>query len=221
MAGTIHRYAQWTFPAVNAFFLKEAAGLEQVPRKGPFILASNHISIPDEWIMANIIYRHSKEPVRYLARDDYWWGPWWTRRLERAFGTLLIDWRNPSSVLEQAGSVLEQGGVVGIYPEGTRNTDSMALALGKTGAARLALATGAPVIPVGYFGPPIARIRDVFREFVIKRNTVSFAFGPGVNLSAYIGKPITRDLLYAATDDIMAAIGALCGKKPRLHDYES
>lgn len=206
---------------VNGLFLKEARGLRHVPRKGPFILASNHVSIPDEWVMANVVYAHSREQVRYLARDDYWWGPWWTRWLEGMLGTLLVDWRNPSQVLKQAEVVIRGGGVVGVYPEGTRNTDGRALALGKTGVARLALATRVPVIPVGYTGPAIATVWDVVREFALKRNTATLAFGPAVNLDAYRGKPITRELLYRATDCIMAAIGRLSGKRPRLHEDAS
>jgi len=221
MEKTIYPYAAWTFPVTNAFFLKSAHGLDSVPARGPLILASNHISVPDEWVLAALVYRKIRKPVWYIARDDYWWGTWWTGPIKNALATLLIDWRNPSAVLRDAEAVLRQGGVVGIYPEGTRNTDARALALGKTGAARLALATGAPVMPVGYIGPSIATVWDIIREFAFKRNAATLSFGREVDLSQYRGKPITRDLLYRATDDIMSAIGDLCGKRSRLHEYAS
>ncbi|MBI2051126.1 MAG: 1-acyl-sn-glycerol-3-phosphate acyltransferase [Parcubacteria group bacterium] len=182
-------------------------------------LRTGWITFPLEWVLAALVYRKIRKPVWYVARDDYWWGTWWTKPIKNALATLLVDWRNPSAVLKEAERVLEQGGVVGMYPEGTRNTDARALALGKTGVARLALASSAPVIPVGYAGPSIATVWDVIREFAFKRNAATLSFGRAVDLSACYGKQVTRELLYRATDDIMAAIGALCGKRPRLHEY--
>lgn len=183
------------------------------------ILACNHISVPDEWVMAALVYRKIRKPVWYIARDDYWWGPRWTHLLKDAFATLLVDWRNPSAVLEEAEAVLGEGGIVGVYPEGTRNTDPRALALGKTGVARLALVTGAPVLPVGYFGPPIATVWDIVKNFVFKCNTASLTFGRPLDLSRHYHEPMTRQLLYRVTDEVMIAIGKLCNKRPRLHEY--
>jgi 1-acyl-sn-glycerol-3-phosphate acyltransferase len=217
MAWPLHRYVSWLFPIFNALFLKEAVGVSNVPLKGPFILASNHISIPDEWVMVQVIYKHTKQPIWFIARDDYWWAPWWTKFLKNAFATLLIDWKNPSQVLEQAKDSISKNNIIGIYPEGTRNLDPKVLAIGKTGTARLALATGVPVIPVGYFGPPIATVWDVVRNFVLKRNTVSLHFGQAIDLSEFKDKPVDRKLLHNATDKIMVEIGKLSNKKPRLH----
>ncbi|MEK7189062.1 MAG: lysophospholipid acyltransferase family protein, partial [Patescibacteria group bacterium] len=153
MEKTIYPYVAWAFPIANALFLKSAQGVEHIPTQGPVILASNHISVPDEGVMAGVVYGKIRKPVWYIARDDYWWGRWWTVPLKNALATLLVDWRSPAEVLKEAEAILKEGGVVGMYPEGTRNTDGRALCLGKTGVARLALATGAPVVPVGYTGP--------------------------------------------------------------------
>jgi 1-acyl-sn-glycerol-3-phosphate acyltransferase len=217
MPGTLHPYVSWTFPVANAFFLKEAFGVENIPEAGPFILASNHISIPDEWVMNNVVYPISREPIWFIARDDIWWGKWWVEVIKNSFALLIVDWRKPSAVLDEAEKILYNGGVVGVYPEGTRNLDPEALALGKTGIARLALATGAPIIPVGYFGPPIATAWDVVKNFVLARNTVTLHFGKALHFSEQKDKPITRELLYEITDNIMIEIGKLCNKRPRLH----
>ncbi|MBI2637171.1 MAG: 1-acyl-sn-glycerol-3-phosphate acyltransferase [Parcubacteria group bacterium] len=199
-------------------FLRKAEGLGNIPAQGPFIFASNHVSIPDQWLLGTLSYLQNRVPVWFVARDDYWWGPWWTKPLRNWFATLLIDWRAPAKVLKQAAAALARNEAVALYPEGTRNADPRSLALGKTGVARLALATGAPVIPVGYQGPHITSAADAIREFLFKRNTAAIAFGKPINLAGYRSTPVTRELLYEVTDRIMVEIGKLCAKRPRLHE---
>ncbi|MAG29071.1 hypothetical protein CL632_02915 [bacterium] len=206
----------WIF---NGFFLGKVLGKENVPSKGAFILAANHVSIPDSWLLINILLKKHEREVWFISRDDIWWGTWFTSKVVSPLlgSLLLVDWRNPKQVLDQAKEILKRGWVVGIHPEGTRNTDPKALCLGKTGAARLALETGLPVVPAGYFGPSISTLWDVFYEFALKRNRAKIVFGKTMDFSEYKNKEITRDLLYEVTDKIMIEIGNLSNKKPRLH----
>jgi 1-acyl-sn-glycerol-3-phosphate acyltransferase len=202
---------------VNKFFLKEAQGLEHVPGSGPFILAANHISVPDSWVLGLALIKRYNREVRFISHDDIWWGKWFTSKVSPTLGLLLVDWRSPSNVLKEAKKVLENNWVVGIHPEGVRNQDTFALCLGKTGVARLALETGVLVVPAGYFGPPIATLWDVVREFVFKRNRSKIIFGKPMDFSGYKERPITKELLYRVTDMVMIEIGKLANKKPRLH----
>jgi len=151
------------------------------------------------------------------GRDDFWLGEKWSNFIGPRLAGIIVDWRNPSKALKKAHEVLSSGGIVGIFPEGTRNPDQQALCLGKTGVARLALSTKAPVVPVGYFGPKIATTFDVIKNFIFKRNLARIEFGKPLDFSEYYGKTIDRKLLYKVTDKIMIEIGALCDKRPRLH----
>ena len=206
---------RFTYPVL----LRKAEGLGNIPAHGPFILAGNHVSIPDQWLLGSLSYLHNRVEVWFVARDDYWWGTWWTKPMRHKLATLLVDWRAPAKVLRQAAAALARNEAVAVYPEGTRNADLRSLALGKTGVARLALATGAPVIPVGYQGPHITSMWDMIREFLFKRNTAVISFGKPITLAGYQGAPVTRKLLYEVTDRIMVEIGKLCNKRPRLHEY--
>ncbi|OJI06673.1 hypothetical protein BK004_02515 [bacterium CG10_46_32] len=218
MPRTLYSLLRPLFSITRTLFLRSVEGIENIPKQGPFILAGNHVSIPDQWLMAMLSYTHNGVPVWFVARDDYWWGPWWTKPLRNKLATLLIDWRTPSNILREAEEVLRQNQAIAIYPEGTRNSDSRALALGKTGIARLALTTGVPIIPVGYEGPMITNVWEVFHEFVFKRNTATLRFGKPLTIEAR-QEPVTREDLYKITDRIMIEIGNVSGKRARLHDF--
>lgn len=201
---------------VNRLFLKKLSGLGQVPKSGPYIIASNHVSVPDQWLIANQIVGRDRRLVSYLARDDFWFTRRWSRLMARLFSALPIDWRAPAAVLDEALELLHHGGIIGIFIEGTRNFDHQSLVLGKTGAVRLALAAQCPIVPVGYAGPGIATIAAGLKH-LLKRNLAAIRFGAPLDLAAYYNQPITRELLYELTDKVMIEIGKLCDKRPRLH----
>lgn len=214
----LYRFTKLCTPIVNAAFLKRAHGIENVPKAGPLIIAANHVSFPDVWLIWNTIIRARNEPPWFIGRNDFWINTRWTKVIASRGGALFIDWRNPAAVLEQAMSILKRGGVVGVFPEGTRNMDPGALVLGKTGAARLALATAAPVVPIGYIGPKVTTTWEGFKHFVFKRNTAVINVGSPLRFASTPG-PVaaTRKLLHKTTDSIMIEIGKLCGKRARLH----
>ncbi len=199
-------------------FIERFEGAEHMPPKGPFVLASNHVSFPDAWLYGNHFSIHRKDQLWFLSRDDVWWGRWWSQRIIPRIGGIIIDWRNPAAILEYAYTeVLKKGWVVGVFPEASRNPDPHTLCLGKTGAVRLALQYNVPLIPAGYFGPNIKTLWDTIREYIFKRNRGRIIIGKEIDLSKYRNKPITKELLHQATDDLMIAIGKLCDKRPRLH----
>jgi len=150
---------------IDAIFLGDVQGISNLPNP-PFIIACNHISIPDGWLISGVMVGRFKMPAWFIVRDDFWWGRAWSNFVADRLGGLIIDWRKPREIIKKALNILSFGGIVGIFPEGTRNPNSKSLALGKTGVARIALGSGCPVIPVAYFGPSIATTMDGIKNFI-------------------------------------------------------
>lgn len=124
-------------------------GVENVPRTGPAILAANHISFIDSLLIPLAVPRR----VTYLAKAEYW-ESWKTRWFFDVVGQIPVQRRDSEkaqAALEAAMRVLGVGGLLGIYPEGTRSPDGR-LYRGKTGVARMAATCGCPVVPVGLRG---------------------------------------------------------------------
>lgn len=213
----IQSLARFALPISNALLLDHITGAEHLPVGTPYIFACNHVGFPDAWLLGNTFLQYDPRPAWILARNDFWIGTRWTRFIGPKIGALFIDWRNPAESLDQAQTLVEQGHIVGFFPEGARNYTSGILLKGKTGMIRLALATGAPIVPIGYSGPSISTMRDYVREFVIRGKRGSITVGKPMDFSWYQNKPITRELLYTLTDEVMVEIARLSGRRPILH----
>jgi 1-acyl-sn-glycerol-3-phosphate acyltransferase len=200
-------------------------GTEHIPRSGPLVLASNHLSFVDSMVIPMVVPRR----VAFLAKSDYFTGTgvkgtlcrWWFN----GFGMIPVDRddsRSAQASLDLALGVLERGEAFGIYPEGTRSRDGR-LYRGRTGVAWLALQAGAPVVPVALRGTE--QLQPVgFR--LPRRAEVVVSFGPALDFSErFDGVPAGR-ARREATDEIMAAIHALSGQElaggynehPQTHD---
>jgi 1-acyl-sn-glycerol-3-phosphate acyltransferase len=169
---------------------------------GPAILAPNHRSFMDSLFLALAVDR----PVTFLAKAEYFDN----RRIAwmfRSTGQIPLRRGSPSGArqaLHAAGNVLWSGGVVGIYPEGTRSRDGL-LHRGRLGPARLAVASGAPIVPVGLIGTeqvqtPQQRIPRLGKQIVVR-------FGQPRWAQESSGRGL-REL----TDQVMADIASLCGQ---------
>jgi 1-acyl-sn-glycerol-3-phosphate acyltransferase len=151
-------------PTVRAIYRPQITGLANVPRTGPVIIAGNHVSFADE-IFTPLAARRQ---VLYLAKAEYFESPGLKGRAMAAFfgGLGLVPVRRDvmhaaAAAIDLCVDVLRSGNAFGIYPEGTRSPDGR-LHRFRTGVARIALRTGAPVVPVGLVGtervqPPGAR----------------------------------------------------------------
>jgi 1-acyl-sn-glycerol-3-phosphate acyltransferase len=192
-------------PLIRLLWRIDVRGLEHLPDVGPAILCPNHISVIDSFFVPAMLPRR----ITYVGKAEYL-DDWKTRRLFPALGMIPIDRSGgdaAEAALDLAAEVLERGELFGIYPEGTRSRDGL-LHKGRTGAARLALRTGAPIIPVGIRGtdrimPPGARVPRPFRP-------ASVAFGQPIEPDRYatLGSD-ERVALRRVTDDLMSAIRAL------------
>ena len=196
-------------PAVHAIFRPRAEGTENVPATGAAILASNHLSAAD-WIFMPLSL---KRRVTFLAKAEYFTGPGAKGFLQRAFfsgaGQVPID-RSSASAAENAIQtgirILREGKLLGIYPEGTRSPDGR-LFRGKIGVARMALETGAPVVPVAM----VYRRRRL--RFGLRITTAEVRFGKPLDFSRYEGLSGDRFVERSITDEIMYEIMELSGQE--------
>jgi 1-acyl-sn-glycerol-3-phosphate acyltransferase len=186
-------YRRSLTPVVRALYRLEVRGLEHVPADGPLVVVGNHESILDPFIVAAAISR----PIRYLAKSELWSVPglpWWLASVE----AIPVE-RGKSDIAAIASAIaaLEEGEVVGLFPEGGVMREGPWL----RGAARMALATGAPILPV--------RLLETRRAL----GSRSFGFP---RLAALIGEPIavpcttpTPERARELTDQVQATVEAL------------
>jgi 1-acyl-sn-glycerol-3-phosphate acyltransferase len=199
-------------PILRIFFRPWAEGVESVPKTGPAILASNHVSFSDSFFMPLIVPRR----ITFLAKSDYFTGRgikgWLTRQFFSGVGQVPVDrsgGRASEAALHTALRVLGEGKLLGIYPEGTRSPDGR-LYRGKTGVARMALEAGVPVIPVAMIGtyeiqPPGKLIPKIRRAGV--------RFGKPLDFSRYAGMSTDRFVLRSITDEIIYELMQLSGQE--------
>jgi 1-acyl-sn-glycerol-3-phosphate acyltransferase len=186
-------------------------GRDRIPRTGPVIVASNHLSFIDSIVIPLAVPRQ----VVFLAKAEYWEGrspAAWPRRLFfAAFGAVPVQreqQRDAQASLDLARQVLERGDAFGIYPEGTRSRDGR-LYRGRTGVGWLALAAGAPVVPVGLVGTD--DVQPVGANVPRVRH-VTVRFGEPVDPAAYADLPPGR-ARRELTDEVMNRIAALSGQE--------
>lgn len=181
---------------------------------GGVIVAANHLSWVDPVTFGHYVLDAGGRPPRFLAKAELF-KILIVGRVIRGAGQIPVyrGTKDASLSLRDAVAALKAGGCVVIYPEGTctRDPDYWPMA-GKTGVARLALATGAPVIPVAQWGPQEILPYRAKRLHLLPRKTVHVLAGPPVDLSAYLGGPATPDVLRAVTDTIMRQVADLLGE---------
>lgn len=194
-------------PVARVAFRPEIHGGEHVPRTGPVILAVNHLSFVDSFLIPLVTPRR----VSFLAKQEYFRRPGITRAFLTGIDAIPVPrggYRAAQESLEAALRVLENGGAFGIHPEGSRSRDGR-LYRGRTGVAWLAIASGAPVVPVALLGteriqPVGARMPRPGKLVVRFGEPMRFAPPPDGRQG-----PARR----AATDEIMATIARLSGQK--------
>jgi 1-acyl-sn-glycerol-3-phosphate acyltransferase len=201
-------------PTIRALMKFEWQGQEHFapPGRG-MIVAANHLSYADVLALALFCDQAGRYPT-FLAKSSLF--------EIKALGPILVKlgqlpvYRGQADaalVLRDAEQGVRDGACVVFYPEGTVTRDpAMWPMQSKTGVARLALATGAPVIPVGHWGAQDILPYGTVKAHVIPRKTVQMIAGPPVDLSEFAGKPLDNPTLRAATDKIMADVAALVGR---------
>ena len=199
-------------PVVRVLFRPDVSGGHHVPASGPVIIASNHLTFVDSIFLPLAVSR----PMAFPAKIEYFRGRGLKGLVARAFftgtGQIPMDRGGGRAAVASLGlgeAVLRNGGIFGIYPEGTRSPDGR-LHKGKTGVARLALATGAPVIPVALLN--LDEIQPPGRRWPRIRR-VRIRFGEPLDFSRYAGMTRDRHVVRAVTDEIMYEIMRLSGRE--------
>ncbi|NUO99089.1 MAG: 1-acyl-sn-glycerol-3-phosphate acyltransferase [Nonomuraea sp.] len=182
---------------------------ERIPRTGGLIIATNHLSWTDPVLLSHFLFNNGRWPV-ILAKSALFKVPFLGRALN---GLLAIPVERGSAEaarsLKISSQRLRDGAAILFYPEGTCTRDpALWPMVGKTGAARLALESGAKVIPIAHWGAHELLPYGATRPRLFPRKTFHVSVGPPVDLSKYEGKPLQATVLREATADIMAAITA-------------
>ncbi|WP_228992338.1 1-acyl-sn-glycerol-3-phosphate acyltransferase [Streptomyces sp. DH8] len=199
-------------PVLRLLFRPRIEGLENIPEDGAAIVAGNHLSFSDHFLMPAILKRR----ITFLAKAEYFTGPGIKGRLTAAFfrsaGQIPVDRSGKDAgraAIREGLGVLGKGELLGIYPEGTRSHDGR-LYKGKVGVAVMAITAGVPVVPCAMVGtfeiqPP--------GQVVPKIKRVAIRFGEPLDFSRYAGMESQKAAIRAVTDEIMYAILELSGQE--------
>ncbi len=199
-------------PLIKVIWRPRVEGIENIPRTGRFIVASNHLAFLDSFVIPVTAPRK----VRFLVKSDYWKRKGLIGLLQRSFfvlvGSVPVDrgtLKSAQGSLDVMLKILEQEDGIGIYPEGTRSRDGR-LYRGRSGAAWLAMASGAPVIPVGLHGTEKIMPKGAWLPRLVK---VTVRFGSPVtfeDIDPSLPVSARRQLM---TTRIMDAIAELSGQE--------
>jgi 1-acyl-sn-glycerol-3-phosphate acyltransferase len=199
------------YPAVRRYFRPEITGLEHVPRSGAVILAANHLSASDE-VFTPVSARRQ---VAYFAKVEYFTQPGWRGRFVagafREFGHVPVarsDTHAAARTIDVGVALLAEGRALGIYPEGTRSPDGQLYKF-RTGVARLALRSGAPVVPVGLIGTAGVLCAGDRRWH---RRPVAVHFGAALDFSGREPDERSAPMLREITETVRAAVQGLSGQ---------
>jgi 1-acyl-sn-glycerol-3-phosphate acyltransferase len=191
-------------PLLSLIVKKDWRGEEFIPATGAAIVVSNHISYLDPFTLTHFLYNNGRAP-RYLGKKGVFDTPivgW----VVRAAGQIPVERESTgaSKAFGVAIAALRAGHLIGIYPEGTLTRDENLWPMtGKTGAARLALMTGVPVIPCASWGPQEVIPRYGRKIKLFPRTRVSILAGPPIDLSPWKGRESDPKALEEATNHIM------------------
>jgi 1-acyl-sn-glycerol-3-phosphate acyltransferase len=190
-------------PLLLGIFRPWVVGLENIPKEGGVILASNHLSFIDSIFLPLIVPRR----VAFLAKSEYFTGTglkgWATKQFFKATGQLPID-RSGGKASEDSLNtglrVLGEDRVLGIYPEGTRSPDAK-LYRGRTGVARMVLESGVPIVPVAMIDtekamPTGTRLPKVRRVGIIIGKPLDFSRFEGMEGDRFVLRSVTDELMY-------------------------
>jgi 1-acyl-sn-glycerol-3-phosphate acyltransferase len=187
-------------------------GLEHIPKEGAAIIAGNHLSFSDHFLMPVMLKRR----ITFLAKQEYFTGPGIKGRLTAAFfraiGQIPVDRSGKEAgraAIREGLGVLSKDELLGIYPEGTRSPDGR-LYKGKVGVAVMAIRGRVPVIPCAMVGtfeiqPPGQAVPRIKR--------VAVRFGEPLDFSRYAGMEDEKAVLRAVTDEIMYKVMELSGQE--------
>ena len=195
-------------PVVN-LWVKKITGLENAPKNCAFILAANHSSYMDHLIVGSTIIPYLDKKIHYLAKKEHF-DNFLERKWHNYVGAIPVDRQSGGKkALKHAIKALKHGEIIAIYPEGTRTlTGKMQKA--KTGVARLALLSKAPVLPIGLIGTFEILPKG---KYIPRLKKAEMNIGKPMYFNKYYNKRMTKKLLRQITTKIMREVARLSGQK--------
>jgi 1-acyl-sn-glycerol-3-phosphate acyltransferase len=196
-------------PLLMVFTKRDWKGMENLP-EGGFVLAPNHVSHLDPFVISHFMLDNNIPP-QFLAKDTLveakWFG-WILRTADQI--PVYRSTEGAAESLRAASAAVENGKVVTIYPEGTITRDPAVWPMtGRTGAVRVALATGKPLVPLMQWGPQEILWPYAKKVRLLPRKTMHIRVGKPIDLSAYAGKPLTEAVLHEATGVLMDTLTSM------------
>ncbi|MCX2731001.1 lysophospholipid acyltransferase family protein [Saccharopolyspora sp. NFXS83] len=199
-------------PLMKLFCRPRVEGVEHVPESGAAILVSNHVAVADSFFMPLMMPRR----VTFLAKREYFTGTGIKGKLQKYFfsgvGQVPIDRSSGAAAqaaLDTGVRLLQEGKLLGVYPEGTRSPDGR-LYKGKTGVARMALEADVQVIPIAMFGTD--KVNPIGSKMWYPHK-VTVKVGEPLDFSRYEGLAGDRFVERSITDEIMYALMELSGQE--------
>ncbi|MDP7244479.1 MAG: lysophospholipid acyltransferase family protein [Flavobacteriales bacterium] len=205
----VYPIAKVMFKPIVNLWVKEVGGLENLPKKGAFIVVANHASYMDHLIIMCTLVPHLNRKVHFLSKKEHFSNPiksMW----HRWAGAIPLDRQaGGKEALRWAVKALKQGKIIAIHPEGTRTLTGK-LQKGKTGIVRLALAAKVPVVPVG-----LIRTFEILPKgkYIPRLKRATMNIGKPMYFKKYYNKKITKTLLRKITKETMKEIARLCNQK--------
>lgn len=199
-------------PILRILGRPRVSGTQNLPTSGPVIIAGNHLTVVDSFFLVLLVRRR----VTFIAKSEYFTGRGIKGAALRWFysatGQVPVDRRGADAsapALAAAKSILRQGKVWAVYLEGTRSPDGR-LYKGKTGLARVAIETGAPVVPLVMYGT--LAVNPVGSR-MWRPGKVRMVVGEPLDFTRYAGGENSKVILRAVTDEVMAALATLSGQE--------
>ena len=199
-------------PLARVWFKPTVHGLENIPKQGPAIIASNHLAVIDDGLLPLV----SPRMIHFMGKAEYFEGKGFKGKFKKwwftSVGVFPVDRSGGSKSLGgllTARKVLEDGHLFGIHPEGTRSPDGR-LYRGHTGVARLALETGSSIIPTAIIG---TREMQVPGQVFPKKGKTTVVFGKPIPVEKVPEDEITHEQLRALTNRMMQTIQSQSGQE--------
>jgi len=214
MVYPVSRYL-W-FPLIR-FFIKKTVGLENLPTKGPYIIACKHLASLDGVFLGVMIAPKINRKIHFVANVAKWGWFWEKVIAEKWHGCIPFYKENPKICLDIAVNYLKKGEIIGIFPEGflqSRETDQHKA---KTGTARMAILARVPIVPVGLTHdisvrsdlPVLHRRRQTIKNILLNPHSLEIHIGQSFEIKEYYNREMNKELLIEATNKIMDKIEAL------------
>lgn len=198
-------------PWVRLLYKVKVTGMENLPKTGGYVLAANHVTTVDALAVAYMMYFRLHRAPHFLAKEGLFKTPI-VGPVLLAVGQIPVfrGQRKNTDPMEAAYKVLRAGHVIGIFPEGTLTRDPDLWPMrGRTGAIRLAIETGVPIVPVGQWGTE--KVMETYSSKLKPKpwHKVNMVIGKPIDVSKYVDKKNSTEELVALTDHVMNEITKL------------